>query len=77
VRVQRQLALDDERRDEDDPRAAVRGEPAREVERVRGLLPIEQRHDDRAVGDRTRPAREVPNAAVEDRGVRPPHRNSW
>lgn len=49
VRVERQLLLDDERRDEDDAGAAVGGEAAREVERVFRLGQPEQRHDDVAV----------------------------
>jgi hypothetical protein len=55
VRVQRQLALEDGRRDEHDARAAVGREPAREDERVLGLLLIEQGDDDAAVCDRLRP----------------------
>ncbi len=70
ARVERQLALDEERRDEDDARAAVGGEPAPEVERVLGLLPLEQRHDDRPVTDRVGAAREPPRAAVEAAPVR-------
>jgi len=61
--VERQLPLDDERRDEDDPRAAFRGEPACEVERVIRLLPIEQRHDDRPIRDRTGATREPSRSA--------------
>ena len=49
MRVERQLLVDEQRRDEDDARATVGGEPAREVERVLGLRPAEQRHDDAAV----------------------------
>jgi hypothetical protein len=48
VRVERELLGHDERGDEDDARAAVGGEPAREVEGMLGLVPAEQRHDDRA-----------------------------
>jgi hypothetical protein len=76
VRVQRQLAIDDERGDEDDPGAAVRGQPAGEVERVLRLLPVEQRHDDAAVRDRARPAREAAGAMVEKAYVRELHRRS-
>jgi len=39
--IQRQLAIDDERRDQHDPRAAVGGEPAGEVEGVFRLLALE------------------------------------
>jgi hypothetical protein len=77
VRVQRQFSLDEKRRDEDDARAAVGREPAGKVERVLRLFPVEQRHDDRAIGDRSRPAREAPGAAVEQPDVGPPHRSSW
>jgi hypothetical protein len=48
VRVERQLLRNDERGDEDDAGATVGGEPAREVEGMLGLVPAEQRHDDRA-----------------------------
>ena len=41
VRVERQLALDHQRPDDDDARTAVRCEPAGEVERVLRLLAIE------------------------------------
>ena len=41
VRVERQLALDHQRPDDDDARTAVRCEPAGEVERVLRLLTIE------------------------------------
>ena len=37
--VERQLPLDHERRDEDDPGTAVGSEPAGEIERVLRLLP--------------------------------------
>jgi len=67
--VEGQLPIDEERRDENDPRAAVRGEPARESEGVLRLLPLEQRHDDRAVGDRPGPPRQPPRAAVEEPDV--------
>jgi len=76
VRVQRQLALEHGRRDENDPRAAVGREPAGEIERVLGLLPVEQGHDDAAIGDRARPAREAPGAAMEQVEVVAPHRRS-
>ena len=58
VRIDRQLALEDGGRDEHDSGAPICGEPAGEIERVLRLLPVEQRHDDAAVGDRARPARE-------------------
>jgi hypothetical protein len=76
VRVQRQLALEHGRRDEHDPRAAVGREATGEVEGVLGLLPVEQRHDDAAIGDRARPTREAPGAAMEQVEVGAPHRRS-
>jgi hypothetical protein len=63
VCVQRQLALDDERRDEDDVRAPICREPAGEVEGVLRLLPLEQRHDDAPVGDRLGLQRKPPHPA--------------
>ncbi len=77
VRVQRQLALDDERRDEDDPGAAIGGEPTRKIEGMLGLIPVEQGHDERAIRDRARPAREAPCATVQEVYVRELHRISW
>jgi hypothetical protein len=47
--VHRQLLRDHERRDEDDVRSPVCGEPTGEVERVLGFLQPEQRHDDAAI----------------------------
>jgi hypothetical protein len=77
MRVERQLVLEDGGSHQDDPSPAVGREPAREVERVLGLLPVEQRHDDAPVGDRPRPAREAPGAVVEHPEVGEPHRSSW
>ena len=77
VRVQRQLPLHHERSHEDDAGTAIGRKPAGEVERVLRLLAIEQRHDDRPVGDRARPARQAPRAAVEDVYVRELHLMSW
>jgi hypothetical protein len=77
VRVQRQLALDDERRDENDLGPAVSREAAGEIERVLRLVPVEHRHDDAPVGDRARPAREAPSPAVEQLDVRQLHRRRW
>jgi hypothetical protein len=77
VRVERQLELEDCRSDEHDAGAAVGREPAGEVERVLGLFPVEQRHDDAPIRDRARPAREPPGAAVEQMDVRQLHRMSW
>ena len=77
VRGERQLELEDRRGDEDDPSPAVGREPAGEVERVLGLRPVEQRHDDRAIADRARPACEAAGAAAEEMDIRPLHRISW
>lgn len=78
LRVQRQLAGDDERRHEHDARAAVGGEPAGEVERVLRLLSVEERHDDAAVRDRAGPAGEPPRPVAEEADVETdPHRSSW
>jgi hypothetical protein len=77
VRVQRQLALDDERRDENDLGAPVGRETAGEVERMLRLLLVEQRHDNAAIGDRAGPAREASCPSVEHSDGREPHRMSW
>jgi hypothetical protein len=77
VRVERQLLRDDERRDEDDARAAVGGEAAGEVERVVRLLAAEERHDDRPVAHGRGPAGETPCAPADRREVRPLHHRSW
>jgi hypothetical protein len=76
VRVQWQLALDDERRDEDDPGSAVGGEPAGEIQGVLRLLPVEQRDDDAPVRDRLRPQSDASHALPESADVREPHRSS-
>jgi hypothetical protein len=77
MRVEGQLALDDEGCHKHDPRPAIGGEPAGEIECVLGLLALEQRDDDAAVGDRLRPQREAPRSAPERPEVRQPHRRSW
>ncbi len=77
VGVQRQLTLDDQRPDEDDPGAAVGSETAGEIERMLGLLLVEQRYHDAAIGDRARPARKAPRAPVERSEVGALHRMSW
>jgi hypothetical protein len=76
ARVEGQLALDEERSDENDPRMAIRGEPAREIECVLRLLPREQRHDDRAVTDRARATRQPPRAPMKEAKVGASHRTS-
>jgi hypothetical protein len=60
VRVQRELLIDDEGRDEDDARTAVRREAAGEVESVLGLCAAEERNDDVPVAHGCRSARETP-----------------
>jgi hypothetical protein len=77
VRVERQLALDDERRNEDDPSAAIGRQPTGEIEGVLRLLPVEQRHDDAPVGDRAGPVREAARSATQRADVGQPHRISW
>jgi len=79
VRVEGQLLRDDQRRDEDDVGAAVGGDTAGEIERVLGLLAAEQRHDDAAIADRSRAAREAPGAATDQAkvGKPKPHRKIW
>jgi hypothetical protein len=74
--VERQLPLDEERRDENDPRATLGGEPAREIERVLRLLLLEQRYDDRPIADRTGPARKPPRSTMEQANVGQSHRTS-
>jgi hypothetical protein len=76
VRVQRQLALEDGRSDEDDARSAIGGEPAREVEGMLRLFAVEQRHDDAAVSDRAGPAREASRPAMKEPDVGQLHRMS-
>ena len=64
VRVERQLLLDDERRDEDDTGAAVGGEAAGKVERVLGLGEPEERDDDVPVANGHGAAREPAQLAT-------------
>lgn len=75
-RVERQLAIDEERRDEDDARVAVGGKPARQIERVLRFLLLEERHDDRAIADRACAAREHLGTATEEAKVGASHRTS-
>ena len=77
VGVQRQLAVDHQRPDENDARAAIGSEPAGEVESVLRLPLVEQRHDDAPVGDRPRPACEVPRTTLERPDVGQLHLMSW
>ena len=74
MRVQRQLTLEDGGSDQHDLGSAIGSEPAGEVERVLGLLRVEQRHDDAPVGDRARPACETPRPATEESDVGELHR---
>jgi hypothetical protein len=73
VRVERQLLRDDERCNEHDVCAGIGSQPAREIECVLGLGQPEQRHDDAAIADRNRAAREAAGGAK----VGTPHRSSW
>jgi hypothetical protein len=66
MRVERELALEHGRCDEDDSGAAVGREPASEIDRVLGLRVVEQSDDDGAVRDRPRPARKATRATVEE-----------
>jgi hypothetical protein len=75
--IERQLACDDERRDEHDAGASIGREPAGELEGVLRLLPFEQGHEDAPIRDRLRPQHEVPRAPVEPPEIGPPHRSSW
>jgi len=77
VRVQRKLLGDDERRDEHDPRAAVRREAAGEIERMLGLGAAEERHDDAAVPDRRRAPGEAVRLPAERAEVRLAHHRIW
>ena len=77
VGVQGELALDDERRNDDDAGTAVGREPAGEIERMLRLLAVEQRHDDAPIGDRARPAREAARPPMEESDVGHLHRRSW
>lgn len=43
--IERQLPLDEERREQENARATIGGEPARQVQRVPGVLLVEQRDD--------------------------------
>jgi len=77
MRVERQLLRGDERRDEHDSCAAVGGEAAGEVERMLGLRPAEERHDDAAVADGGRAPSEAAGLAAEGAQVRAAHHRSW
>jgi hypothetical protein len=77
VGIERQLAIDHQRRDKDDARAAIGREPAGEIERVLRLVLVEQRHDDAPVGDRAAPTREAPCAEMERPEVGQLHLMSW
>jgi hypothetical protein len=74
VRVERQLLRHEERRDEDDARAAVGREPAGEVERMLRLAAAEERDHDAPVADRGSPPGEAAGPAAESADVRALHR---
>jgi len=77
VRVKGKLLRHDERRDEHDVGAAVRGETAGEVEGMLGLASAEQRHDNAAVADCRRSPGEPARTAAKGGKVRPPRHRSW
>ena len=77
VRVEGELPLDEQRRDEDDPGSALGGEAAGEVERVLRLLPAEQRHDDAPEAGRGSAPDEPADTALQCLEIGPPHRSSW
>jgi hypothetical protein len=77
MRVERQLAGDEQGRDEDDARPPVRGETAGEVERVHRLLLPEQWHDNAAVADRHRPPRKPPQPPLQRTDIGPLHSRIW
>src|SRR5437763_10039040 len=66
MRVQRQLLRHDERRDEDDGRASVGGEPAGEIQCVLALVATEERNDDAPVANGGGPAREPAGSAPDE-----------
>jgi hypothetical protein len=49
VSIERQLPVDEERRQQEDACTTIGGEPASQVERVAGVLLVEQRDDDHPV----------------------------
>ncbi len=75
--VQRQLLLDEQRRDQDDAGTAIGGEAAGKVERVLRLLLPEQRDDDAAIGDGRRPPRQAAQTTPHSSEIEAPHRSSW
>ena len=77
VRIERELQGDDERRNEHDPRTTVGGKAAGEVERVLGLGPSEERHDDAAIADGGRAPGEAPRLPAERAEVGTPHHKTW
>jgi hypothetical protein len=77
VRIEGKLLRDDERRDEHDASSPICGEAACEVERMLGLGPAQQWHDDAPVPDRCRAPRETTGLATSCVKVREPHHSSW
>jgi hypothetical protein len=76
--VEGQLALEEKRCDKDNPRAAVRGEPAREIERVLRLLLLEQRYDHRPIRDGAGSTRKPPRTAMHQPEINgQSHRITW
>jgi hypothetical protein len=77
VRIEPQLLRHDEGSHEDDVSPAVGREAAGDVERMLGLVPPDERHDDAAVANGRGPAGEPVGAAAGGAEVRPPHRMTW
>jgi len=77
VRVQRQLAVDQQGRHEHDACATIGGKPAGEIERVHGLVSLEQGDEDAPVPDRLGPAGEAAHSLPYAREVGALHRRSW
>jgi hypothetical protein len=75
--VERQLAGDEERRDEDNASSPVGGEPAGEVEGMHRLLVPEQRHHDAAEADRHRAPREPPQPPLQRSDVGESQSRIW
>jgi hypothetical protein len=77
VGVDRKLPLEDGRCHQDDSSPAIGGKPAGEIDCVRGLLQVEQRHGDAAIRDRAGPAPEAARPAAKRPGAGQLHRMSW
>jgi hypothetical protein len=67
VSIERQLPVDEERRQQEDPCTTIGGEPASQVQRMAGVLLIEQRDDDHpgSAGEATGCSAEATMASAE------------